>query len=90
MEQTANDYAERIERTSQILKSDFKWLYLASLISADTIVNKQTADRSLEKLQFIKENIMMFNLDAEERQDIERYINKGLEICKQDLKKYNI
>ena len=88
MDQNVQDYTTRIEKISFVLKSEFKYLYLASLISAETIYDKQTAEHSLEKLQFIKDNIKLLNLDAEERKEIQGFVNKGIRICNQEIERH--
>lgn len=88
MDIVSSNYTERLERISQILKGEFKFLYLVALISSDKIVDKDSANDSIEKLQFIKDNIRMLNLDMEDRKQIEKFVDDGMEICKQNLIEY--
>lgn len=77
-----------IEKLQGILSSDFAWLYLASLISADVLDSKEKCVESLDKLNFIKDNINKLELSEEIRNKIIDYSIKGIDIVNQDLKEY--
>lgn len=77
-----------IEKLQEILSSDFAWLYLASLISADVLDSKEKCVESLDKLNFIKDNINKLELSEEIRNKIIDYSIKGIDIVNQDLKEY--
>ena len=77
-----------IEKLQGILSSDFAWLYLASLISADVLDSKEKCVESLNKLNFIKDNIEKLELSEEIRNKIIDYSIKGIDIVNQDLKEY--
>lgn len=77
-----------IEKLQGILSSDFVWLYLASLISADVLDSKEKCVESLNKLNFIKDNIDKLELSEERRNTIMAYSIKGINIVNQDLKEY--
>ena len=78
-----------IEKLQEILSSDFVWLYLASLISADVLDSKEKCVESLNKLNFIKDNIDKLELSEEIRNKIIDYSIKGINIVNQDLKQYD-
>ena len=78
-----------IEKLQGILSSDFAWLYLASLISADVLDSKEKCVESLDKLNFIKDNIDKLELSEEIRNKIIDYSIKGINIVNQDLKQYD-
>lgn len=78
-----------IEKLQEILSSDFVWLYLASLISADVLDSKEQCVESLDKLNFIKDNIDKLELSEEIRNKIIDYSIKGIDIVNQDLKEYD-
>lgn len=65
------------------------WLYLASLISADVLDSKEKCVESLNKLNFIKDNIEKLELSEEIRNKIIDYSIKGIDIVNQDLKQYD-
>lgn len=77
------------EKLQEILSSDFVWLYLASLISADVLDSKEKCADSLNKLNFIKDNIEKLELSEEIRNKIIDYSIKGIDIVNQDLKQYD-
>lgn len=76
------------EKLQEILSSNFVWLYLASLISADVLDSKEKCVESLNKLNFIKDNIEKLELSEEIRNKIIDYSIKGIDIVNQDLKEY--
>ena len=76
------------EKLQEILSSDFVWLYLASLISADVLDSKEKCVESLNKLNFIKDSIDKLELSEEIRNIIIDYSIKGINIVNQDLKEY--
>lgn len=77
------------EKLQEILSSDFVWLYLASLISSDVLDSKEKCTESLNKLNFIKDNIDKLELSEEIRNKIIDYSIKGIDIVNQDLKRYD-
>ena len=77
-----------IEKLQGILSSDLVWLYLGSLISADVLDSKEKCVESLDKLNFIKDNIDKLELSEEIRNKILDYSIKGIDIVNQDLKEY--
>lgn len=76
------------EKLQEILSSDFVWLYLASLISSDVLDSKEKCVESLEKLNYIKDNINKLELSEKLRNKIIDYSMKGIDIVNQDLKEY--
>jgi hypothetical protein len=78
-----------IEKLQEILSSDFAWLYLASLISADVLDSKEKCIESLNKLNFIKDNIDKLELSEEVRNKIIDYSVRGVDIVNRDLKEYD-
>ena len=77
-----------IKKLQGILSSDLVWLYLGSLISADVLISKEKCIESLEKLNFIKDNIDKLELPEEKRDTVLNYSIKGIDIVNQDLKEY--
>lgn len=75
------------EKLQEILSNDFVWLYLASLISSDVLDSKEKCIESLNKLNFIKDNIDKLELSEEVRNKIINYSIKGIDIVNRDLKK---
>jgi hypothetical protein len=77
------------EKLQEILSSDFVWLYLASLISADVLDSKEKCVESLDKLNFIKDNIDKLELSEEIRNKIIGYSIEGIDVVNRDLKEYD-
>lgn len=77
------------EKLQEILSNDFVWLYLASLISSDVLDSKEKCIKSLNKLNFIKDNIDKLELSEEIRNKIIDYSIKGIDIVNKDLKEYD-
>lgn len=77
------------EKLQEILSNDFVWLYLASLISSDVLDSKEKCIESLNKLNFIKDNIDKLELSEEIRNKIIDYSIKGIDIVNKDLKEYD-
>lgn len=78
-----------IKKLQGILSSDLVWLYLASLISSDVLTSKEKCVDSLNKLNFIKDNIDKLELSEELKNKIIDYSIKGIDIVNQDLKDYD-
>ncbi len=71
------------------LKSEeFRYFYLGSLISSDAVYDIETANNSIKRLKFIKDNLKYLNLDKETFKEIIKFVNKGLKIVKRDLKEF--
>ena len=71
---------------SEIIKSDNKYLFLASLISSDNIIDKESVNYSLSILNFIKTYINLFGLSEKDNEEVLKYVNEGIQICKEELK----
>jgi hypothetical protein len=65
-----------------------RYLYLASLISSDSIYNFETAEKAMEKITFLKRNLHYLDLDDDVLKEAKTYINKGIRIIKKELKEY--
>ncbi len=84
------DYCWHIYNIENILKSeDLRYLYLANLISSDTIIDKESAQHSLDEIKFIKDNIKYINIDDTLKNNLNKYINDIFKIVKEELKKFN-
>lgn len=78
-----------LKKLQETLSSDFVWLYLASLISSDFLDSKEKCLESLNKLNFIKDNIDKLELSEYRKNKIIDYSIKGIDIVNQDLKEYD-
>ena len=75
-----------VERT--LGDGGFRNFYLASLISADVILSLEAAEFALEQLTFIKDNLKYLNLYDDVKETCTKYVEKGIEIVKKDIKKF--
>lgn len=67
----------------------FRYMFLVSLISSDSLISKEDCLKSLEMINYIENNINNFNISEEIKKETLDYILKGKEIVNNDLKKYN-
>jgi len=77
------------EIISKVLNSENKYLFLASLISSDNILNKEDAIESLEIVDYIINNIDNFNLTGEIKSEVIKYMNKAKKILDKDIKRFD-
>lgn len=77
------------EIISKVLNSENKYLFLASLISSDNILNKEDAIESLEIVNYIINNIDNFDLTSEIKSEIIKYMNKAKKILDKDIKRFD-
>lgn len=83
------DFCLNIQRLEEILKNDeIRYLYLASLISADSMIDIKSTKDCLNKIIFLKENVKYMNIDDKIKKEVIKYTNKGIKIAKRDLKKF--
>lgn len=77
------------EIISKVLNSENKYFFLASLISSDSILNKEDAIESLEIVIYIINNIDNFNLTDEIKSEVIKYMNKSKKILDKDIKRFD-
>lgn len=77
------------EIISKILNSENRYLFLASLISSDNILNKEDAIESLEIVKYINDNIDNLDLTSEIKSKVIRYMNKAKKILDKDIKRFD-
>lgn len=73
------------EIISKILLSEERYLFLASLISSDTILSKQDATESLEMVNYIIDNIDKFNLSDKIKSEVVKYLHESKMILNQNM-----
>ena len=63
-----------------ILNSEFKYLFLTSLISSDLLIDKESYQEHIETCNFIKNNITLMKFDnVNDKEKILEYITNTLE-----------
>lgn len=62
-----------------------RYLFLVSLISADTLVTENDCNNSLQVLNFIKDNVNIMNLSDEVKNEVMEYAVKGISIVSNEI-----
>ncbi len=63
-------------------------MFLVSLISADTLVDENSCDETIETANFILNNINLMILDDDIKKYIINHLNKALEIAQRDKEQF--
>ena len=80
---------EYIKRLELILSNDaVRYLYLVSLIGADTLVSKEGCEGSLNVFNLIKDNLHIMNLTDEVKDELIEYVEKGITIVNNELTRF--
>ena len=83
------EFNRKILNVNVILNNDnLRYLYMVSLISSDNIIDIASCDKSLESINFILNNIDLFDIDDKVRKEVVKYLKKGLRIIKRDRKTF--
>lgn len=83
------EFNRKILNVNVILNNDnLRYLYMVSLISSDNIIDIASCDKSLESINFILNNIDLFDIDEKIRKEVAKYLKKGLRIIKRDRKTF--
>ena len=83
------EFNRKILNINVILNNDnLRYLYMVSLISSDNIIDIVSCDKSLESINFILNNIDLFDIDDKVRKEVVKYLKKGLRIIKKDRKTF--
>ena len=81
--------SEYIKRLELVLSNDaVRYLYLVSLISADTLSSKEACEGSLNVFNLIKDNLHIMNLTDEVKNELIEYIEKGIDIVNKELTRF--
>ena len=80
---------EYIKRLELILSNHaVSYLYLFSLISADTLASKKACEGSLNVFNLIKDNLHIMNLTDEVKNELIEYVEKGIDIVNKELTRF--
>jgi hypothetical protein len=83
------EFNRKILNINVILNNDnLRYLYMVSLISSDNIIDIASCNKSLESINFILNNIDLFDIDDKVRKEVKKYLKKGLRIIKRDRKAF--
>ena len=79
------------ESLKKILYSGMEYFVLGSLISADTCVDEESCQDSIDALLDIRKTLKEMTdeeISTEKRNEICSFVKRGLRICRRDLKEY--
>ena len=80
------EYCWQIYKLEKALSNDeFRYLYLVSLISSDSMVDVKSTQECLDRIIFLNQNVKYMNLDNEIIKEVINYTNKGIKIANRDL-----
>ena len=77
------------EIISKVLNSENRYLFLTSLISSDSVLNKDDIVESLQIVNYINDNIDNFDLSDEIKSEVIKYMNKSKKILDEDIKRFD-
>ena len=86
--QKLNNFVNKILNYNDIFNDDTRYIFYGSLISADTMITKEDCEDVIELAVFIKNNIELFVLEPERKEEVLKYMNTSIELANEELKKY--
>lgn len=86
--QKLNNFVNKILNYNDIFNDDTRYIFYGSLISADTMITKEDCEDVIELAVFIKNNIELFVLEPERKEEVLKYMNTAIELANKELKKY--
>ena len=82
-------YIKRIYNYSFAVNSEqWRYLFLVTLVSSDTLINAESCKKSIESMTFVKNNIDLITTDEKIKKEVLKYVKDGLKIANRDLKYY--
>jgi len=72
-----------------ICRNKLEYLFLASLISSDSILSKEDAECSLKLIGEVEEALKTATISDKKKQEFRDYIEKGREILNTDIEQFN-
>ncbi len=73
-----------------LVNNDIRYYYLVSLISSDKVYDVKTGKRAMDELLFIKDNLKYLVLEENIKEEVMKYVRKGIRIVKRDIKDFEI
>lgn len=82
-------YVKRLYNYSFAVNSEqWRYLFLITLVSSDTLINAESCKKSIESMTFVKNNIDLITTDEKIKKEVLKYVKDGLKIANHDLKYY--
>lgn len=82
------EFCEKIWAYKKALECDARYLFMVTLISSDRLLSKEDCINSLNTINFILDNIDLFDLNEALKKEITKFLKDGLKIVKRDLKEF--
>lgn len=82
-------YVKKLYNYSFAVNSEqWRYLFLVTLVSSDTLINAESCKKSIESMTFVKNNIDLITTDEKIKKEVLKYVKGGLKIANRDLKYY--
>ncbi len=82
-------FCNRILNYNYIFENEItRNMFLVSLISADSLIDKQSCDETIDIANFILNHIDLFILEDDIKKDIISKMNSAIKIAKRDKKQF--
>lgn len=82
-------YVKKLYNYSFAVNSEqWRYLFLVTLVSSDTLINAESCKKSIESMTFVKNNIDLITTDEKIKKEVLKYVKDGLKIANRDLKYY--
>lgn len=83
------NFVNRILNYNTIFENEaVRSMFFVSLISADSLVDKQSCEETINVANFILSNIDLFVLEDDIKDKVVDYCNKAIKIAQRDIKEY--
>lgn len=84
-----SDFISRLRKIEIALTNDeVRPTFLATLVMSDTIVDIDTANETLERLTFIKDNLHYMVLEENVNKEVTKYLKDTLKAVRKKLKEF--
>lgn len=87
--QKLTSFVNKILNYNDILIDDTRYLFLGSMISADSMMTKEDCEEIIELATFINNNIELFVLEPEQKEETLKYMYSAIELANNELKELN-
>lgn len=87
--QKLTSFVNKILNYNDILIDDTRYLFLGSMISADSMMTKEDCEEIIELATFINNNIELFILEPEQKEETLKYMYNAIELANNELKELN-
>ena len=82
------EFCQKIWAYKVALECDKRYLFLVSLISSHNLINEEACIHSIKTINFILDNIDLFDLKEDLKEEIIKFLENGIKIANRDLKMF--